>query len=154
MARDEAAERLEVSNGRWLAVIPVSLGSAVASLVLFAWLGEEVLAQGIQRFDQGVRCAIHHHASPRLTASLREITNLGDWQLILSASLLMVLIFWYRGARDYVRLVFVTMLGAGILDGVLKLGFHRPRPEPFFAAKPDTYSFPSGSLLRVEYARE
>jgi membrane-associated phospholipid phosphatase len=147
MAPDEAAERLEFSNGRWLAVIPVSLGLAAACLLLFAWLAEEVLAQGIQRFDDGVRSAVHQFSSPTLTAVMRAITNLGDWQVILSASLLLLVFLWYRGAREYVRLLVVTMLGAGILDGGLKLFFHRPRPEPFFAAKPNSYSFPSGHAL-------
>jgi undecaprenyl-diphosphatase len=39
------------------------------------------------------------------------------------------------------------MIGAGILDGVLKLAFHRLRPDPFFGVKPTTYSFPSGHAL-------
>ena len=147
MARNEAAERLEFSNSRWLAVIPVSLGLAVASLLLFAWLGEEVFSQGIQRFDERVRFAVHQLTSPPLTAAMRTITNLGDWQVILSGSLLLLLFLWYRGAGDYVRLLIITMAGAGILDGVLKLAFHRPRPDPFFAAKPGSYSFPSGHAL-------
>jgi undecaprenyl-diphosphatase len=39
------------------------------------------------------------------------------------------------------------MAGAGVLDGTLKLAFHRLRPDPFFGAKPTTYSFPSGHAL-------
>ncbi|SRR6266478_247499 len=147
MAREEAVERLEFPNERWLAVIPVSLSLAVACLLVFTGLAEGVLAQSIQRFDQGIRSAIHQLASPQLTAGMRAITNLGDWQVILSATLLLLLFFCYRGAADYVRLLLVTMVGAGILDGVLKLVFHRPRPDPFFAAKPDSYSFPSGHAL-------
>lgn len=147
MVRDEASGGLELSNGRWLAVIPVSLGLAVASLLFFAWLAEEVLAQRIQFFDDSVRAAIHQHASAPLTAAMRFVTDVGDWQVILSACVLLLLFLWYRGAWDYLRMVAVTMTGAGILDGVLKLVFHRPRPDPFFAPKPDTYSFPSGHAL-------
>jgi undecaprenyl-diphosphatase len=42
----------------------------------------------------------------------------------------------------------ITMAGAGVLDTVLKLAFHRPRPAPFFDTPlPHSYSFPSGHAL-------
>jgi len=147
MARAEAANNLRSPNGRWLAVIPVSLGLAIASLLLFAWLAEAVLAQRILYFDESVRSVVHQHSVPQLTACMRVITNLGDWYVVLSATIALLFLFWYRGARDYIRLLLVTMIGAGILDGVLKLVFHRARPDPFFGAKPNTYSFPSGHAL-------
>jgi undecaprenyl-diphosphatase len=147
MARDEVGGSSSPANGRWLTAIPVSLGLAVVSLLFFAWLSEEMLEQGTQHFDERVRLVLHQLASPALTWAMRIITNLGDWRLVLSGTLLLLFIFWYRGARAYLRLLLVTMIGAGILDGVLKLAFHRPRPTPFFAAKPDTYSFPSGHAL-------
>jgi undecaprenyl-diphosphatase len=40
------------------------------------------------------------------------------------------------------------MAGALVLDGTLKLLFHRARPEPFFGmVAPTSYSFPSGHAL-------
>src|SRR6266478_9189442 len=142
MAREEAVERLEFPNERWLAVIPVSLSLAVACLLVFTGLAEGVLAQSIQRFDQGIRSAIHQLASPQLTAGMRAITNLGDWQVILSATLLLLLFFCYRGAADYVRLLLVTIVGAGILDGVLKLVSTAPAPIPSSRPSPTATRFP------------
>jgi undecaprenyl-diphosphatase len=132
---------------RWLAVIPVGLGSAIASLLLFSWLAQEMLASRIQQFDIGVRSNIHQHATSWLTTSLSVITNLGDWPVMMFGALALLLLFWYRGSRDYIQLVLITMTGAGILDGTLKLAFHRLRPDPFFGARPNTYSFPSGHSL-------
>jgi undecaprenyl-diphosphatase len=40
------------------------------------------------------------------------------------------------------------MAGASVLDTVLKLAFHRARPEPYFGyVLPESYSFPSGHAL-------
>ena len=132
---------------RWAAVIPVSLGLAIVSLVLFSWLADAVLKNGTDRFDDTVRSLIHHLASPWLTSAMRFVTNLGDWQAILTATLCLLFFLWYRRERGQILVVLVTMIGAGALDGVLKLVFHRSRPDPFFIAKPTTYSFPSGHAL-------
>lgn len=146
MTRAPAAHQRS-PHTRWLAVIPVSLGLAVGSLLLFAWLAEEMLASRIQQFDITVRSNIHQHATTLLTTSMGIITNLGNWPVIMFGTIGLLLLFWHRGARDYVQLTLITMTGAGILDGTLKLAFHRLRPDPFFGTRPTTYSFPSGHAL-------
>jgi undecaprenyl-diphosphatase len=135
------------ANGNWAAVIPVSLGVATVSLLLFSWLAEEVAKRGTDRFDNRIRLLVHQQACPLLTASMRLVTELGNWPVILLGTLGLLFIFWYRRDGDHIGLVLVTMTGAGFLDAVLKLAFHRPRPDPFFAVKPSTYSFPSGHAL-------
>jgi membrane-associated phospholipid phosphatase len=144
--RVESGSRLPGYN-RWAAVIPVSLAVAVGSLIFFAWLSEEMRERATDRFDSAVRFAIHQHASPWLTALLSRITHLGDWPVILAGTCLLLLVCWYRKQQGLLFLVLVTMAGAGILDGTLKLAFHRPRPDPFIGPKPDTWSFPSGHAL-------
>src|ERR1700758_954113 len=127
-----------------MAVIPVSLGFSAAALFLFAWLAELARAAATDSFDLSVRLLVHQHATPPLTRIMMAVTELGDWPVVLFGSLLFLMLFWYRGSLDYVRLMLVTLSGAGVLDGVLKTAFHRLRPQPFFAPKPSTYSFPSG----------
>ena len=146
MSRFERPER-QLLNKRWTAVIPVSLGLSIASLVLFSWLAGEVLRKHTDRFDDTVRSVIHDYASPGFTALMRFVTNLGDWQVVMTATLLLFFYLWYRRDHTHILVAFVTMLGAGILDASLKLAFHRLRPDPFFAPKPSTYSFPSGHAL-------
>jgi undecaprenyl-diphosphatase len=78
---------------------------------------------------------------------MRGVTQLGDWTAVLPAVLILLGIFSSRGAKDYVRLLLLTMIGAVVLDSALKLVFRRARPDPFFIAKPPSYSFPSGHSL-------
>jgi undecaprenyl-diphosphatase len=157
MSRLQRPER-QLLNKRWTAVIPVSLGIAIASLVLFSWLADEVLRKHTDRFDDTVRSVIHDFASPGLTALMRFVTNLGDWQVIMTATLCLFAYLWYRRDNTHILVALVTMMGAGILDASLKLAFHRTRPDPFFIAKPSTYSFPSGhaliSLAFTDWLRE
>ena len=129
-------------------MIPASLGLAALALLSFAWLSEEILARGTARVDSSVRELVHQFAAPPVTALFRFVTNLGDWPVIMAATLALLAFFLYRGDRDHASIVLVTMIGAGILDGTLKLAFHRLRPDPFFGgARPTTYSFPSGHAL-------
>jgi undecaprenyl-diphosphatase len=146
MSRFRRPERQLVGK-RWPAIIPVSLGLAIASLVFFSWLADEILRKRTDRFDDTVRSVIHDFASPALTDLMRFVTNLGDWQVIMTATLCLLAYLWYRRDNTHIWIALVTMMGAGILDGALKLAFHRTRPDPFFVPKPTTYSFPSGHAL-------
>jgi len=137
----------QLLNKRWTAVIPVSLGLSIASLVLFSWLADEVLRKHTDRFDDTARSVIHDFASPGLTGLMRFVTNLGDWQVVMTATLCLFAYLWYRRDNTHILVALVTMMGAGILDASLKLAFHRTRPDPFFIPKPSTYSFPSGHAL-------
>ena len=146
MSRFTRPER-QLINKRWPAVIPVSLGLSIASLALFSWLADEVLRKHTDRFDDTVRSVIHDFASPALTAVMRFVTNLGDWQVVMTATLCLFAYLWYRRDNIHILIALVAMMGAGILDASLKLAFHRARPDPFFITKPSTYSFPSGHAL-------
>lgn len=147
MDGEEVSIGQDFSNHRGLAVIPVSLGVAVAALLLFVWLFDEVLHSGTEHFDLWIRLGIHAHASPDLTEFMRAITNWGSWMVLLPATLIVSAILGWKKRFAEMRLLLITMGGALVLDNVLKLAVHRPRPTPFFVAKPLTYSFPSGHSL-------
>ena len=131
-----------------LRAIPLSLVVAIVALLLFAWMAEEVLEAGTIHFDDNVRAAVHQHASPSVTVFMRGITLLGSMEVLLPA-VLIVLTFLLVWAKRYEAIVLaVTMAGGLILNIVLKLGFHRARPDPFFnLAVPASYAFPSGHAL-------
>jgi undecaprenyl-diphosphatase len=147
MREEEPPTKRELRDGRALAVIPVSLGLATGALLLFAWLSEQVLRRGTETFDQVIRQAIHAHSTPALTACLRVVTDLGDWMVLVPALVVLGVLFARQGMRQHLWLLTITMAGALLLDGVLKLAVHRPRPTPYFIPKPPTYSFPSGHSL-------
>lgn len=126
----------------------VGLALAVGALFFFSWLAEEVFEGDTIRFDEGVRALINQHASPALTSLMRFITFFGSTIFITVAGLSLVLYFIRIKWRHDALLFAITIAGALVLNGTLKLLFHRARPEPFFGmVAPTSYSFPSGHAL-------
>jgi membrane-associated phospholipid phosphatase len=119
----------------------------IAALLFFAWLAEEVRHGGTQQFDDRIRMLVHAHASPALTAVMRGISLIGEPGVLIVLGALFL--FLMRAERPRRTLLFaVTVAGAEVLDQLLKLAFHRPRPAAFFGvAEPMGYSFPSGHAL-------
>lgn len=125
-----------------------SLFVAAIALAMFGWLAGQILAAGTLRFDLSVRDWVHSFASPVTTAWMLRITRLGNWYIVLPAAALLLIFLLAKRRPQEARLLAVTMLGALLLDSILKLAFRRPRPMPFFdLAAPSTYSFPSGHAL-------
>jgi undecaprenyl-diphosphatase len=122
--------------------------AALAALMLFAWLANQVARGATIAFDAAIRDAIHQYASPPLTAVARQLSQLGspDSLLIMAAGALvgMLALGWRRAAIRFL----LTLAGALALDAALKLGFHRTRPVSFFGTPlPESFSFPSGHAL-------
>ncbi len=129
-------------------LVLASLGSAVLALVIFGWLGNEVLAGKTAHFDLQVRLWAHQFTSPAMTNAMRALSFIGSAPVLLAASVVLVVVFWMRWSRRAAVWLAVSMLGASVLDLTLKHVFHRTRPEPFFGTPlPHSYSFPSGHAL-------
>jgi undecaprenyl-diphosphatase len=121
---------------------------AVCALVLFSWLAEEVFEGDTRLFDDGVRTFVNQHAQPSLTAAMRGVTYLGSTIFVSALCICAALGFYLMKWRRAAVLMLITMAGAFILSGVLKLAFQRARPDPFFGIEvPHSYSFPSGHAL-------
>ena len=129
-------------------ILFLGLASAASALILFAWLAEEVLSGDTESFDETIRAFVHGISTEWLTGFMNFVTILGS-TLFLSIVFICVfiisfLIKWKRAAV----LLTVTMIGAVILNFVLKVSFARARPVPFFDTPlPASYSFPSGHAL-------
>ncbi|MGA2737972.1 MAG: phosphatase PAP2 family protein [Bryobacteraceae bacterium] len=99
-------------------------------------------------FDEPIRALVHAHASPALTVAMRAISALGEPAFLIVLGVPVV--FWLvRTGRTRAMLRFaIAIVGAEVLDQLLKLLFHRARPTIFFGLpKPMGYSFPSGHAL-------
>jgi membrane-associated phospholipid phosphatase len=123
----------------------VGLLAAAGALMLFAWLGSEILTGVTPVLDDRIRLAVHELASPRVTAVMRALSRYGGPSGLTPIGLALALAFlikrWHRGAL----LVVITMAGAGLLDLLLKQTFGRVRPAAFFDYPlPASHSFPSG----------
>jgi len=126
----------------------LGLTAAIATLVFFGWLADEVLKGETHHFDEATRNAVHQLASPMLTGIMRGVSFIGSTLALAIGTTIAVIRFvmlkWGREAKLFA----ITMIGAGLLNVTLKLAFKRPRPVPFFnLTAPETYSFPSGHSL-------
>jgi undecaprenyl-diphosphatase len=128
------------------AVIILSLAVAVLSLLLFTWLGHEMLEGDTLRFDDSVRFWVHQFASPGMTRAMTLVSSLGSRVLIAQLAVVLIVFAWLRWRRAAIWLA-ITMAGALLLEVALKWAYHRPRPEAFFGSLPNSYSFPSGHAL-------
>ena len=122
--------------------------AAALALILFAWIAIEVVRGQEGAFDGAVRDAVHSWASPRLTWAMSGITQLGSTAFLVCAGLLAVGLLAAVGRERAAVLLAGTALGSEALTQILKLVFHRARPEAFFGlVSPATYSFPSGHAI-------
>jgi len=117
----------------------------LCALLLFAWLAMLATRGEPPAFDSAVRAAIHRCARPWLTLVMRAASQAGGgWVLWPAGAIVVALLSRARRARE-AAVLGITVAGANLVDESMKLIFHRPRPEPWFAYPlPPTYSFPSG----------
>ena len=117
-------------------------------MLFFGWLAEEVIGGGARQFDEQVRLCVHQHASPALTTVMRGFSVLGSSAFLIAVGALAFLRFRLTERPRTAALFLITVMGAELLDQILKLVFHRMRPVAFFGlTEPAGYSFPSGHAL-------
>jgi len=134
--------------GRGGRALIAGYAAAVAALLLFGWLARDVLLHQTIRFDALVRGVVHAWASPALTDFFQAMSWIGSAWVLLPFAMLFAWRLWAAGRSQAAWLSLMSAIGAEVLDAILKLAFHRPRPEPFFGYPlPPTYSFPSGHSL-------
>jgi undecaprenyl-diphosphatase len=119
--------------------------AAAGSLLLFGYLAREVWRSETIFFDAAIRDGVHAWASPRLTFVMRGLSWLGSFMVLVPFGALLVWRLLRQGRRHAAVLLVVASVGAEALDQILKLVFHRARPQVFFDLPPALgYSFPSG----------
>jgi undecaprenyl-diphosphatase len=124
------------------------LGCAAIFLVLFAVLAQEVLEGDTRQFDDAVRLFVHAHSSTELSAIMRFFSVIGSPLVVTLTAIAACIALLIGGHPRRAALIAVTAGGGSLLMWVLKTGFHRHRPEPFFDTRlPASYSFPSGHAM-------
>ena len=126
----------------------ISFASAVVALLLFAKLAEEMLEGDTLQFDDAVRQFVHSHSSAGLTVAMHLFTLVGSPLFVSISATAGCVALWLTGRCREAFMIAITVIGGGLLMWVLKMSFHRDRPEPFFDTPlPSSYSFPSGHAL-------
>ncbi|MFL5386380.1 MAG: phosphatase PAP2 family protein [Longimicrobiaceae bacterium] len=131
------------------ALLIVALAIILVCVVFFAMLANVVMAGGTQEFDDAVLLWMNQHASPELTDVALNVSALGAgmtvWLMVIVASVFL----WSTRHRWSVGLLWVSILGSGLINSSMKLFFERPRPQlfPWRAPYAGLSSFPSGHSM-------
>ncbi|HVD76974.1 MAG TPA: phosphatase PAP2 family protein, partial [Vicinamibacteria bacterium] len=139
---------------RWLSAegylglhLVIGLFLAVATAVAFDYVEDKVFSTGdIRLADARAQLLARRIVSPRLTVIMQTISMFGTLPALVSLSL--AVIAWLLKVKSHRRLyAFVaTMAGGAVLNALLKLYYHRARPDsPLVLAH--GYSFPSGHSM-------
>jgi undecaprenyl-diphosphatase len=126
----------------------VGVAIAIAGTLAFAELGESVQKGATQTMDVAVLEWMRQHHTPLLTQAAMELTYLGTGTVVLMIVAVAALFLWHTAHKHSARLLLAAVAGNIILNGVLKLVFHRPRPQVFeWQTVAVSSSFPSGHAM-------
>jgi membrane-associated phospholipid phosphatase len=95
------------------------------------------------RWDVHFARWLHEHASHPLVRAFDVVTLAGNAAVLGVIVLAVAIVLLRRGLSNEAVVIALALGGAGVVNALLKLVFHRPRPELSFVHL-GTYSFPSG----------
>ena len=121
---------------------------AIAGIGAFIEIASEVREGDTQTFDEAVIRWMGEQHSPLLDAAVVEVTALGTGIVVLMVVVVAGLFLVLTGHKGSAILLIVSAAGGLLLNGVLKLGFDRPRPDVFVhSVHTVSSSFPSGHAM-------
>lgn len=125
----------------------VALAAALGSALVFARITEDYLTNDpLARWDVSLAAWLAERRSAVGVDVFRAITNLGSPAVSLLVAAIVCVVLYRRRRIADAALLPVVLGGAELLNLVLKLSFHRARPE-LGVVQLDTYSYPSGHAM-------
>jgi membrane-associated phospholipid phosphatase len=120
------------------------LAGIVAGVVAFANVTEDYLDhESLVRWDVRFARWLHDHASHPLVRLFDVITLGGNAVVLFVVVAGIGIVLLRRALKVEAAVIAFAFAGSFLVNGALKLLFHRPRPELAFVHL-ETYSFPSG----------
>jgi membrane-associated phospholipid phosphatase len=143
--RGRLLEELSVRRHEPRFQLQVALAMLFAFFVgAFAHVVEDYLdREALTRWDVEFSRWLHLHASDPLTVFFTIVTYAGNVSFLAVFTVAMAAYLVRRARPNEAVFLAVSALGIEAVNAVLKLVFHRQRPE-FSYVHLDTYSFPSG----------
>ncbi|MFL5980745.1 MAG: phosphatase PAP2 family protein [Gaiellaceae bacterium] len=127
--------------------LALAIAAAVLSAVAFARIAEDYLTNDpLARWDLTFARWLFGERSTIGTDFFRAVTFLGSPATVAAVAAVACVVLYRRRRLDEAALLPVVFAIAELLNVVLKLSFHRARPE-VASVHLDTYSFPSGHAM-------
>ncbi len=133
---------------RWSVVIPSLLGgiaTCMALASLFVFVADEIVEDRRLRLDLRFADWIRSHGNPAVTWIMNVVTDLASSTIAVPLLFVTVALLLAHRRRRAAVLVTVTWPLGQVLVALMKLDYHRARPDLGPGAAPfEGYSFPSG----------
>jgi undecaprenyl-diphosphatase len=142
-------EKFLALERRWPALyIVVSLSISALMLTAFGILAWETLFHNeMVLFDDSFVWLIRYFANPALDKIMIIITDIGfGTSYIVIVAITLLLLAYLKRWREWGALA-ICLTGGALLSFLLKILFHRTRPDLFRVVQETGYSFPSGHAL-------
>lgn len=121
---------------------------AVGGTYAFAKFAGHVTSGKTQAFDDAVLAWIGEHRSRALEPVMLEITFLGTGTVVIALVAVAGMFLWLTRHKYSATLLLISTIGAIALNGLLKIGFDRPRPRIIeWGSHALSSSFPSGHAM-------
>ena len=140
---------------RWLSAdgylgLHLVVGFVVALIagLSFQLIADEVFeTPGIRSADAAAQAYVDAIHSPGMTSLVRGFTFFGNGTSVVAMSIAVCLFLFFRGSHRRLYAFSSIVSGGGLLNVLLKHGFHRDRPETAPLIVAHGYSFPSGHAM-------
>lgn len=135
------------------AAVGVFLFTGLALVTLaaaaFAQIARAVVRGQTQQFDDGILRFMGKVGAPWLDAAALEVTALGARVVVYMVVLVASAFLWQSRHHYSAALLWVSVIGSGLINSVLKLSFNRARPDvfPWRTQHVGLASFPSGHAM-------
>jgi membrane-associated phospholipid phosphatase len=127
--------------------LALALAAAAIAAVAFARVAEDYLTNDpLARWDLSFARWLAGHRNAVGTDFFRVVTDIGSPAAAVAIGALICVVLYRRRQLVDAALLPLVLVGAELLNLILKLTFHRPRPEVAFVHL-ETYSFPSGHAM-------
>ncbi len=158
MGRSKNGDSLRLNDGklgfqnffREMGLFFLMGSAAVLGLIIaFATLADEVFSNEALGLDRDFALSTHSLANPVLDLIFNFFTNLGGYIGITVLATLTGVLLLRKKHYLLLSMAVLAVGGAMLLNGALKLLYHRARPDFFTlnGQKPETFSFPSGHSM-------
>lgn len=120
----------------------------LVSLIGFSFIAILISARKIVRFDQTLISFIQGFESQTLTSIMKFFTFIGSFPVVLVLFLIVsIILYSVLRSRAEVLLLGTVIIGTQLINQVLKMFFHRARPDFHLLIDVGGYSFPSGHAM-------